>query len=212
MALLRDGTVRLWGDNQFGQLGDDSTTGRPDPTAVPGVSDVAAIAVGGFLGTDGRNDQARFAHTLALRADGTVLAWGSNDDGQLGDGTTTGRLAPAAVPGLTGVTAVAAGGTHSLALLTNGTVAAWGDNGLRGPSGRGTPDRTAITAPVPVPGLGDVTAVSAGNFHSLAMLADGTVRAWGWNGDGQLVPGQATFARLMVDARLMTLRSLGSVT
>src|SRR3712207_7610633 len=74
---------------------------------------------------------------ISLLADGTVRSWGSNNDGQLGDGTTTDRLAPAAVPGLTGVSAVAAGGTHSLALRTDGTVLAWGDNGLRGPTGRG---------------------------------------------------------------------------
>jgi alpha-tubulin suppressor-like RCC1 family protein len=189
MALLKDGTVRIWGDNHYGQLGDGTTTGRSSPTAVPGMSDIAAIAVGGFLGTDGRNDQASFAHTLALRADGTILAWGSNDDGQLGDGTVTGRLTPAPIPGLTGVADVAAGGTHSMALLTDGTVMTWGDNGLRGLSGRGAPDRTALTVPVPIPGLGDVTAISAGNFHSLALLADGTVLAWGWNGDGQLGDG-----------------------
>jgi len=187
-ALLRDGTVRVWGDNRSGELGDGTTTRRLTPTAVPDLTGVTAIAVGGFYGTDGRFDEIGYAHTLALLADGSVRAWGSNTDGQLGDGTTADRPAPAAVPGLTRVTAVAAGGTHSLALLSDGTVWAWGDNGLRGPAGDGTP-RTAATTPVPMPGLGDVTAVSAGNFHSLALLRDGTVRAWGWNDDGQLGDG-----------------------
>jgi alpha-tubulin suppressor-like RCC1 family protein len=192
MALLQDGTVRIWGDNQFGELGDGTTTNRSTPTALPDLIGVTAIAVGGFLGNDGRDDPVSFAHTLALLADGTVRSWGSNNDGQLGDGTTTDRLAPAAVPGLTGVSAVAAGGTHSLALRTDGTVLAWGDNGLRGPTGRGAsaqPERSAITAPVAIPGLADVTAISAGNFHSLALLGDGTVRAWGWNAFGQLGDG-----------------------
>ena len=139
MALLRDGTVRIWGDNQFGQLGDGTTTSQLIPTEVPDLDRSDRYRRRRLRGTDGRNDQASFAHTLALRADGTVMAWGSNDDGQLGDGTTTGRLAPAAVPGLTRVTTVAAGGTHSLALLADSTVLAWGDNGLRGPTGRGTP-------------------------------------------------------------------------
>jgi alpha-tubulin suppressor-like RCC1 family protein len=192
MALLQDGTVRIWGDNQFGELGDGTTTNRSTPTALPDLTGVTAIAVGGFLGNDGRDDPVSFAHTLALLADGTVRSWGSNNDGQLGDGTTTDRLAPAAVPGLTGVSAVAAGGTHSLALRTDGTILAWGDNGLRGPTGRGAsaqPERSAITAPVAIPGLADVTAISAGNFHSLALLGDGTVRAWGWNAFGQLGDG-----------------------
>jgi alpha-tubulin suppressor-like RCC1 family protein len=189
MALLEDGTIRIWGDNQFGQLGDGTTTSRLTPTAVPDLTAVTAIAVGGFLGNDGRGDPVSYAHSLALLADGTVRAWGSNNDGQLGDGTITDQLAPVAVLGLTGVTAVTAGGSHSLALLTDGTVMAWGDNGLRGSTGRGTPERTAITTPVSIPGLGDVTAISAGNFHSLALLTDGTVRAWGWNAQGQLGDG-----------------------
>jgi alpha-tubulin suppressor-like RCC1 family protein len=186
MALLKDGTVRTWGDNEFGELGDGSTTNHLTPTAVPTLTGVTAIAAGGFLGTDGRSDQAQFAHTLALLADGTVMAWGSNDDGQLGDGSTTTRLAPVTVPGLGRVGAISAGGTHSLALLADGTVMAWGDNGLRGLTGKGRPDRSSQTTSVLVPELGDVTAISAGNFHSLALLKDGTVRAWGWNAHGQL--------------------------
>ncbi|MGY1621105.1 protein kinase [Geodermatophilus sp. SYSU D00965] len=188
VALLREGTVRIWGDNQFGELGDGTTNRLLTPTVVPDLTGVAAIAVGGFYGTDGRFDEVGYAHTLALLANGTVLAWGSNNDGQLGDGTTTDRPAPAAVPGLAAVTAIAAGGTHSLALLADGTVWAWGDSGLRGPTGDGTP-RTALTVPVQIPRLGDVAAIAAGNFHSLALLMDGTVRAWGWNDDGQLGDG-----------------------
>jgi alpha-tubulin suppressor-like RCC1 family protein len=65
---------------------------------------------------------------LALRKDGTVWAWGGNDKGQLGDGTTTGRATPVQVSGLTGVTAMAAGYSHSLALRGDGTVWCWGDN------------------------------------------------------------------------------------
>jgi alpha-tubulin suppressor-like RCC1 family protein len=186
LALLTDGTVRSWGDNQFGELGDASTTNRLTPTPVPSLTGVAAISTGGFLGNDGRSEQAQFAHSLALLADGTVAAWGSNNDGQLGDGTTATRLAPVKVPGLTRISAISAGGNHSLALLADGTVMAWGDNGLRGLTGQGRPDRTSHTAPVLIPGLSDVTAISAGNFHSLALLKDGSVRAWGWNAHGQL--------------------------
>jgi alpha-tubulin suppressor-like RCC1 family protein len=185
-APRHDAGRRARGDNQFGELGDGSTTNHLTPTAVPNLTGVTAIAVGGFTGNDGRSDQASFAHSLALLADTTVMAWGSNSDGQLGDGTTTPRLAPVAVPGLSGVSTIAAGGTHSLALLSDGTVMAWGDNGLRGLTGQGRPDRISHPTPVLIPGLSDVTAISAGNFHSLALLKDGTIRAWGWNAHGQL--------------------------
>lgn len=192
LAVLRDGTVQAWGANQFGQLGDGTTTDRSTAVAVPGLTDVVAVAVSGFRGTDGRDDNISYAHSLALLRGGTVMAWGSNNDGQLGDGTTTDRPVPTPVVGLRDVVAVAAGATHSLALLADGTVRAWGDNGLRGESGQDTSARAARTTPVPVPGLGGVTALAAGCFHSLALVSDGTARTWGWNGFGQLGDGTTT--------------------
>lgn len=118
-----------------------------------------------------------YGHSLALRDDGTVWAWGANTFGQLGDGTGTDRLDPVQVVGLTNIVAIAAGDYHSLALRSDGTVWAWGDN-FYGQLGDGTP--TGRIAPVQVVGLTGITAISAGVTHSLAVRSDGSVWAWGW--------------------------------
>ncbi|MEX2237778.1 MAG: RCC1 repeat-containing protein, partial [Dehalococcoidia bacterium] len=176
LALLSDGTVRAWGYDLFGQLGDGGTnTDQPTPVAVSGLATVTAIAAGGN-------------HSLALLSDGTVRAWGYDGEGQLGDGgTNTEQPTPVAVSGLATVTAIAAGGAHSLALLSDGTVRAWGDDlfGQLGDGGTNTDQPT----PVAVSGLTAVTAIAAGGGHSLALLSDGTVRAWGLDSSGQLGDG-----------------------
>jgi len=128
-------------------------------------------------------------HTVALRTDGTVVTWGLNSYGELGDGTSTSRSNPATVPGLSGVVAVAAGLFHSVALKSDGTVVAWGYNG-DGRLGDGT--LTHRSTPVPVQGLSGVVAVAAGSSHTVALKSDGTVVAWGWNGAGQLGDGTKT--------------------
>jgi alpha-tubulin suppressor-like RCC1 family protein len=144
----------FWGSNQ-------ST-----PVQVTGLTGVTQVAAGGL-------------HSLALRSDGTVWAWGYNFVGQLGNGTQTGSGTPVQVTGLTGVTQVAAGGLHSLALRSDGTVWTWGDGGTG----------LAYLTPVQVTGLTGVTKISAGDLFSLALRSDGTVWAWGHNGSGQLGNG-----------------------
>ncbi|MEV4537924.1 cell wall anchor protein [Asanoa sp. NPDC049518] len=171
--------AEAWGTNAEGQLG-IGTVGEaanwPTAVTVAGPHTVRAVSAG-------------FAHGLALLSDGTVKAWGSNEFGQLGDGTRTSRPIPGSVAELSGVTAVAAGGRFSLVLLRDGTLRAWGFN-FSGQLGDGTTsDRTL---PVPVEGLpGRVSAIAAGNNFALALLANGTVMAWGDNFDGQLGQGQA---------------------
>ncbi|MBL8144205.1 MAG: chitobiase/beta-hexosaminidase C-terminal domain-containing protein, partial [Acidobacteria bacterium] len=129
-------------------------------------------------------------HSLARRADGVVFAWGKNSYGQLGDRTTTRRTLPTLVAGLTGVVALAGGQEHSLAVRSDGTVWAWGSNGY-GRLGDGT--TTARHLPtVVIGGLTNVTQVAAGEAHSLARRADGTVWAWGANTSGQLGDGTTT--------------------
>jgi alpha-tubulin suppressor-like RCC1 family protein len=129
------------------------------------------------------------AATLAVPQSNVVYAWGWNYYGQLGDGTTTERHSPVAVPALSGVNSLATGGYHSVALLYDGTVQAWGNNAL-GQLGDGTTTNRVI--PAAVPGLTGVARVTAGYGHSLAVLSDGTIRAWGYNSSGELGDGTTT--------------------
>jgi alpha-tubulin suppressor-like RCC1 family protein len=186
LALLSDGTVMAWGENEKGELGDGTTGGVSEvPVAVSGLSGVTAISAG-------------TRYSLALLGNGTVMAWGDNAGGELGDGTTGGvSNVPVAVSGLSGVTAISAGRgnnyygeVHSLARLSNGTVMAWGFDG-HGELGNGTTGKSS-NVPVAVTGLTGVASISAGNGYSLAALESGTAVAWGANALGQL--GDGAFA------------------
>jgi len=175
LALLAGGTVDAWGDNEYGQLGAPKSVITSNvPVPVPGLTGVKAISAGAN-------------HSLALLANGTVMAWGGDESGQLGIGAIReGEEVPTAVKGLTGVKAVSAGAAHSLALLANGTVMAWGND----ESGQlGTGNLKSSTVPVAVKGLTGVTAVAAGANFSLALLSNGTVMAWGSDEYGQLANG-----------------------
>ena len=174
LSLQNNGSVMAWGYNQQGQVGDGSIQTRETPVVVAGATGVVAMAAGCL-------------HSLALKNDTTVLAWGFNSTGQLGDGSSTGRLAPVAVTGLNNVAAVAAGCAHSVALKKDGTVWAWGFNldGQLGVTTAGIMQRT----PVQVVGLTGITAIAAGNDHTLALGADGRVWSWGKNDKGQLGDG-----------------------
>ncbi|MFF5206375.1 RCC1 domain-containing protein [Streptosporangium sp. NPDC000396] len=182
LALRSDGTVWAWGDDTSGQLG-DGTIGpadNPRPIQVPGLTGIVAIAAGGD-------------HSLALRSDGVLFAWGDDSAGQLGDGTVGGANAtPGPVVGLDGpVRRIAAGSLHSLALLADGSIDAWGDDTF-GQLGDGTANVGGDASPDLVVGLdGAATRIAAGARHSLALLADGTVDAWGDDSDGQLGDGTA---------------------
>jgi alpha-tubulin suppressor-like RCC1 family protein len=168
LALLKSGTVMAWGKNSSGQLGDGTTSDRHEPVEVKGLTEeVTAISASKGL--------AGVAHSLALLKGGKVVAWGNNEDGQLGDGTTTSRYEPVEVSGLTKVAAISADGAHSLALSEKGAVQAWGRNSS-GQLGDGTstgPETCGSTAcsrtPVGVSELSqDVAGISAGEEHSLA--------------------------------------------
>jgi alpha-tubulin suppressor-like RCC1 family protein len=190
LALTND-TVWAWGSNEFGQLGKSATDTAPDgyKSKVPvkvtaGGADVlfniTAIAANGF-------------HSLAL-ADGKVWAWGLNKNGQLGiDPISTYSSDPVLVTGLplVGTKAIAAGGAFNYALANDSTVYAWGNNdfgqlGNNSTTGTYIPGRVMIDAINP---LTNVVQIAAGIQHGLAILADGSVWAWGYNIYGQLGNG-----------------------
>jgi hypothetical protein len=126
-------------------------------------------------------------HTLALRRDGTVWAWGSNAYGQLGDGTTVTRTTPIQVIGLAGVTSIAAGDDFSVAVQNDGAAGgllwAWGRN-HNGQLGDGS--QLSRNVPVRVVGASDVVEASARRGFAVARSSDGTIRAWGLNDSWQL--------------------------
>ena len=198
-ALLEDGTVVAWGLNNSGQLGNgplaaNGVLGRyPKPSITPvrvtGLKDIVQIAAGS-------------KHAVALRQDGTVMAWGLNRDGQLGNGTRDNAWSPVEARGVDRVVAIAAGmasfagNSFSGAVRDNGSVWTWG-SGASGVMGNGTenpsPDDPGgrNLLPMQVEGLSNVKSLSLGFGHAAALLRDGTLRMWGFDGYGQIGVGTA---------------------
>ena len=184
LVLLNDGRVLSWGSDSTGQLG-RGTPLQPRPRATPppgpnlapapvvDLANIVSIAAGA-------------EHAIAVRSDGTVWAWGNNDENQLGLGKESrGTSRAVAVPGISSATAVAAYGSASYALLRDGSVLAWGEHLWR-VEARSQRDRDIGSAsPVRVPGVTGAATVCAG-LASLALMRDGTVLSWGsgYLGDG----------------------------
>lgn len=241
-AVLSDGSIRCWGANSNGQLGDGTTTNRSTPIDAIGLtSNVLALGAGhsqscaisadngpvcwGFNSNGGvgdGTDQDRFSpslvnglgigvqeldpgnsYTCALTATGGVKCWGLNDRGQLGDGTKVSSFVPVDAIGLnTGVASVAAGSFHVCALTTSGAVKCWGNN-AQGGLGDGT--TTERLTPTNVSGLtSGVRAITAGNGHSCALTAAGGVKCWGDNSLGELGDGTYTARYTPVDVSGLT--------
>jgi alpha-tubulin suppressor-like RCC1 family protein len=200
LALATDGTIYAWGKNEYGQLGNDSTTNSPVPVAVK------------TAGTpmDGKTIiqiHAGYEHSLALASDGTVYAWGRNNSGQLGKNDATDAHIPAAVQTLGTpmagkvIVQLAAGNSQSMALASDGTVYTWGWNQY-GQLGNGTTTNSRIpvavvTTGTPLAGK-TISQIAAGNAHALAMTDDGAIYSWGWNQYGQLGNGTTTNSRIPV--------------
>lgn len=222
-AVLGDTTVKCWGWNSSsndptaivgagGQVGDGTTIDRLTPVTViaaAGSTDpltgVRAVAAGWF-------------HTCALMLDATVKCWGTNEEGQLGDGTTTSTLAPVTViaaigttSALSNVTAIAAGDLRTCALLADTTVTCWGDNYISQLSELGGGTAPNDVAPVPVGDSrgGPLTGVTAialaggftqdvGGYLACALLASQSVKCWGANDFGSIGDGTTTSSQTAV--------------
>ena len=179
-AVTSSGAVKCWGDNSYGQLGDGTTSQRATPTAVIGLGSAAvAVAAGGYW---------EDAHTCVLTSQGAVMCWGSNANGQLGDGSTTSSLCPVNVSGLSsGVRGISAGEHHTCALTNGGGIKCWGDNDDGQLGDGGSMDRSI---PGDVFGLtNSVNGIATGGAHTCALTAGGGVKCWGDNFDGQLGDG-----------------------
>jgi len=194
-AIVReDGSVRCWGKNESGQLGDGSTTERTQPTSVPNLRGVIHIAAGD-------------AHTCATLLDRTVSCWGKNDHGQVGDGTLVDRHEPTRVAGLESVRATAAGDAHTCARLYDGSVRCWGSNDA-GQQNNGTHEQR--NTPGMISGLFDVQQLGLGAGTVCVRLAGAgalvgpakpAVRCWGKNDSGQAGDGSRSERPVPVTVR-----------
>ena len=178
LAVRSNGTVMGWGADGVGQLGNGTTSGdqNPDPVQAVTISTATAVAAGEDF-------------SLALLSSGTVLAFGTNGHGELGNGTTSFSAfpTPTAVSGLTSATAIACGRTHCLAILGDRTVRSWGEN-VYFQLGIGT-FAGPVTTPSAVWGMTEAVGIAAGERHSIALRSDGTAWVWGDGYSGQLGQG-----------------------
>lgn len=193
LAIRSDGTVWAWGWNEYGELGHDTSgshcpyglalTCSNVPVQVIGVSNPLTVTGGGFF-------------SLALMPDHTLLGWGRNSHGELGNGSfTVSQTVPVQVSNvLSNVTNVSAGWFHAVALTSHGKVWTWGDNAA-GEIGIGVTSTTGVSVPVQVPGLSNVIGVSAGDGFTGILKADGSVWTWGGNNFGDLGDGTNVLQR-----------------
>lgn len=179
-TLQQDSTVRCWGNNNYGQLGNGGSNPFYLPVN-PGLTGVRQISAG-----DGA--------TCALIQDGTIRCWGNNAFGQIGDGTTTNRSVPTKVAGITNAVQVATSGNHTCAVLADGTVSCWGYNqynqvggaGLWSSGGNGTNSWLPVAVTKTAKPLSGVKSIALGGWHTCAILGDSSATCWGYGGDYQL--------------------------
>lgn len=191
-ALRADGKYWAWGENTSGQLGTGTSAAmNSQPAPVPNLTDVKSLVTGR-------------ATIFAVMKNGSVLAWGDNSHGLLGNNSTTNANTPQPVPGLTNVRSIVVNesddpsmgfgdspglpGNTVFAVKNDGTVWAWGDN-PSGVLGNGTTTQSVV--PVQVLGLSGVATVASEGGTAWALKSDGSVESWGDNADGQLGIGAA---------------------
>lgn len=189
-AYAKTGEMYCWGYNLYGQAGDHSTAGtRVFPVQVRDIntSNFTSISVGYF--------------NVCGVAREKVYCWGYGANGELGDGTTTGKFTPALVSNLSGVKQVSMGQNHGCALTKTGNVYCWGYNAWGQLGDNATTSRTIPNQVLGVGGVGfltDIISISASNFHTCAVKSNGAVYCWGNNGNGQLGDNSVTERRTPV--------------
>jgi alpha-tubulin suppressor-like RCC1 family protein len=189
-ALRADGTVWCWGGGAYGQIGDGALQNRTTPVQL-GITNAVAVSVGMY-------------HGCAVIADGTLQCWGRNSSGNLGDGTRNDRLLPTTVPGLWNITTVAAGSYHTCAIDSVGTARCWGRND-EGMVGDGTETYQEKLSPtlVALDTASRPVSITVGQWHSCALLANGSVSCWGSRYSSQLGDQVPTSSTLREDDPVM---------
>lgn len=210
-AAMPDGSAWTWGDNYFGQLGNNATPpGNNYPQKVPSLSNIKSVDIGYGAGRYKSADGNEWDGTDSIffvKSDGTLWATGNNDYGQLGIGNKLKQSSPVQITGISDVTAVAGGYRHALAVKSDGTVWAWGWN-YSGQLGDGTTTDKLI--PQQVPGLSNVIAVKAGAKFSVALKKDGTV--WAWGDDYYYELGNSTRTRSTVPIQVSGISGVISIS
>lgn len=199
-ALRANGSLWTWGDNMAGQLGDGTTTNRSTPVQVAGGGTWKAVACGGY-------------NTVALRTDGTLWCWGYDFDQSRSENLIS-QPTPVQLGTATDWTAIAAGGGHLAALRADGTVWTWGNN-FSGSFGDNSPLEAYRGQPAQMGSAANWASIHGNGNHVLAVRTDGTLWAWGADGEGQLGV-RTTGAPVRVwpgkEAQTLTLQTLPSLT
>ncbi|MEK9702546.1 MAG: hypothetical protein VW829_11025, partial [Deltaproteobacteria bacterium] len=173
-AVLANGSVRCWGRNDYGQLGNGNLDNATTPQLVLNLSGIREVSAGS-------------SHACALKDDGTGRCWGRNDFGQLGNGTPLDySSSPVSVQNLSNTRQISSGADYACALHDNGSVSCWGKN-TAGQLGDGTDNNSS--SPVSVQNLSNVRQIQAAQYHSCALTDNGSVSCWGNNSAGQLGDG-----------------------
>jgi alpha-tubulin suppressor-like RCC1 family protein len=182
VAIKTDGTLWAWGENAYGQLGDNTITFKKNPIQIGTDTNWKTVTTGGGY------------HTVAIKTDGTLWAWGYNLYGQLGDGITTNRNTPTQIGTANNWKTVSGGVYYTTAIKTDGTLWTWGNN-EQGQLGIGT-YYINKTSPIQIDSTTNWKTVSAGASHTVAIKTDGTLWAWGNNEQGQLGDGTTIYKNI----------------
>jgi len=183
MAIKTDGTLWGWGRNNDGQLGLGNTTDYSSPKQIGALTNWLLVVLSG-------NYSSNRSGCRAIKTDGTLWAWGGNENGRLGLGDTTGRLSPVQVGALTNWLRISAGEGTNIAVKTDGTLWVWG-NGNSGALGLNS--TTSYSSPVQLGALTDWTRCSSNGTNQLAIRTTGQLYSWGANDTGQLGLGNVTY-------------------